>query len=190
MEKCTLKSKANLEPTRIYCREEGIKSATCTDLIFTNAAELCSKTISIPVYCSDHNLVAIGRKTKVPKAVQKIIIKRMFKNFNKANYYENVTHIDWTAVLSKEDPDQALQAFNDLLRPVIEKHAPVRKQTVRNVMAPWLDKELQELMEQRNKAKVEAIKSADVSQWNVHRKLRNKVTKFNKTKKRCTIKEE
>ena len=83
-----------------------------------------------------------------------------------------------------------MQAFNDLLGPVTEKHAPVRKQTERNVKAPWLDQELKELMEQRNKAKVEAIKSADVSQWNIYRKLRNKVTKLNKIKKRCTIKEE
>ncbi len=78
----------------------------------------------------------------------------------------------------------ALHAFNDLLGPIIDKYAPVKKQTVRNVGAPWLDQELKELMDQRNKAKAEAIRSADVSLWNIYRKLRNNVTKLNKNKKK------
>ncbi len=36
------------KPTRICCRADGLKTSTCIDLIFTNAAELCSKTISLP----------------------------------------------------------------------------------------------------------------------------------------------
>lgn len=66
------------KPTRVCHKADGSKSCTCIDLIFTNVVELCSKAISIPVGCSDHNIVAIGRKTKVPKSGQKIVLKRMF----------------------------------------------------------------------------------------------------------------
>lgn len=165
------------KPTRVNCKADGSKSSTCIDLIFTNVAELCSKAISIPVGCSDHNIVAIGRKTKVPKCGQKIIQKRMFKYFNENNYYNEVRNIDWSTVLQEEDPNTALNVFNSLLMSIIDKHAPVKKRTVRNVTSPWLDQELRQYMAQRNQAKAEAIKSDDALQWVLYRKLRNYVTK-------------
>lgn len=109
------------KPTRICCRAD---LQHLLDLIFTNAAELRSKTISVPVGCSDHNLVAI---TRFKKSGQKIIFKRIFRNFNEGNYYDNLRNIDWSIVLSKEDPDLALNVFNDLLGPIIDKYAPVKK---------------------------------------------------------------
>ena len=171
------------KPTRICHKADGSKSSTCIDLIFTNVAELCSKALSIPVGCSDHNIVAIGRKTKVPKSGQKIVLKRMFKYFNENNYYEEVKNIDWSTVLQEEDPNTALNVFNKLLMPIIDKHAPLKKRTVRNVSSPWLDQELRHYMAQRNEAKVQAIKSGDTQQWDLYRKLRNFVTKLNKIKK-------
>jgi len=48
---------------------------------FTNATDLCSKAISICVGFSDHNFIAINRKSQILKLGQKIIIKRMFKYF-------------------------------------------------------------------------------------------------------------
>lgn len=177
---CNL-SQVITKPTRICSRADGSKSSTCIDLIFTNVAELISKVISMPVGCSDHNLIAIGRRTKVPKSGQKIILKRIFKYYNENDYYNEVRNIDWTTVLREEDPDLALDVFTNLLIPIIDKHAPVRKQTVRNVTAPWLDQELKQYMMQRNRAKAEAIKSGDVLQWGKYCKLKNYVTKLNKT---------
>ena len=78
------------KPMRIRCRADGSQSSTCIDLTFTDVAELCSKAISIPVSCRDHNLIAVGRRTKVPKSGQKITLKRMFKYFNENNYYDKV----------------------------------------------------------------------------------------------------
>ena len=49
--------------------------STCIDLIFTNVSELCSKVTFIPIGCSDHNLIAIGRKTKIPKGGQKVTLQ-------------------------------------------------------------------------------------------------------------------
>ena len=180
---CNLKQVVK-KPTRICSKADGSTSSTCIDLIFTNVSELCSKAISIPVGCTDHNIVAICRKTKVPKSGQKIIQKRMFRYFNENNYYNDVSNIDWSTVLHNEDPNTALEAFNGMLIPVMNKHAPVKKKTVRSTTAPWLDNELRQHMTQRNNVKAEAIKSNDAAKWSIYRKLRNYVTKLNETKKR------
>ena len=171
--------------TRIFSRADGLKTSTCIDLLFTNAAELCSKAIVIPVGCSDHHLIAIARKTKVPKSGQKIIFQRMFKKFDESKYYNEVNAIDWSTVLEESDPNGALSVFYELLMPIIEKHAPLRKKTVKHAKAPWLDEEMRDQMMARDRAKAEAIRSGESQQWDTYRKMRNYVTKLNKAKKRA-----
>lgn len=172
------------KPTRIFRRADGIKSSTCIDLIFTNVAELCSKAISLPMGCSDHNLIAVGRKTKIPKRGQKIVLKRSFKHFNENNFCDEVRQVDWSQVLQEDDPNLALGVFDHLLFPIVNKYAPVKKLTVRNVRSPWIDQDLKVHMMERDRAKAEAIKSGGEQEWNKYRKLRNFVTMLNKKKKR------
>ena len=50
--------------------------------IYTNVPEHCSKAVSIAIGFTDHNLVAIARKIKVPKVGNKIILRRSFRRFN------------------------------------------------------------------------------------------------------------
>ena len=52
------------------------------DHIFTNCSYLCSKTLSVPVGCNDHNFVVTVRKAKVPKSGPKIVYSRLMKTFN------------------------------------------------------------------------------------------------------------
>lgn len=170
--------------TRVSYRSDGTKIATCIDLIFTNAADLCSKAISMPVGFSDHNLVSVNRKTKVPKSGQKMIVKRIFKHFNENEYCEEVRNVDWSKILVEDDPDRALEAFTSSIMPIMDKHAPLRRITVRTIAAPWVDLELKEHIKLRNELKAEAITSGNSILWNKYRKLRNYVTKLNRTKKR------
>lgn len=51
-----------------------------------------------------------------------------------------------------------MNVFASMLLPIIDHHALLKKQ---NVMALWLDQELQEYMLQRSQAKAEAVKSDD-----------------------------
>ena len=42
-------------------------------------------------------------------------------------------------MINEEHPDAALDEFKKLLLPIIDKHAPVKKRTVK---AQWIDEEL------------------------------------------------
>ena len=64
------------QPTRVDTNSTGMKSSICIDHIFTDAAEMCFKTVSKSIGCSDRNIVAISRKTKVPKPGPNIVYKR------------------------------------------------------------------------------------------------------------------
>jgi hypothetical protein len=61
------------QPTRVVTNSTGMKSSTCMDHVLTNTAEICFKAVSKSIGCSDHNIVAISRTTKVPKAGPNIV---------------------------------------------------------------------------------------------------------------------
>ena len=172
------------KPTRISLKGDGTRVATCIDHIYVNLPEVCSASISVPIGCSDHNLVAVVRKTKVPKPGVKILKKRSFNHFNVEKYKEDIKNAEWSEVFLMQDPEEALLAFNRILMAVVNHHAPVRKFTVRNVDTPWLNEELKGHMKERDQAKLSAISSGLKSDWQVYCKLRNVVTKSNKKEKK------
>jgi endonuclease/exonuclease/phosphatase (EEP) superfamily protein YafD len=57
------------QPTRVVTNSTGMKSSTYIDHIFTKAVEMCFKAVLKSIGCSDHNTVAISRKTNISKAV-------------------------------------------------------------------------------------------------------------------------
>lgn len=134
-------------------KRDGTQSLTCIDHIFTNASELCSKAVSVPIGCSDHNLGAIVRKAKVPKPGPKVIFKRSYKRFNQEQFVQDVKNVCWSEMLSKTDPEVALGIFYEIFLPLVEKHAPLKKFTVENVRSPWLDSELKDYMHERDRVK-------------------------------------
>lgn len=154
------------------------------DHIFTNSGDFCTKAISVPVGCSDHNLIAMVRKTRVPKAGHKIIVKRSYKSFTEDGFTEDVRNICWDDVLISKNLDAAVEVFNKLFLEVSDKHAPIKKRTVRKVRAGWIDTELRDCMVQRDEAKRVANVSNYETDWQIYRKLRNYVTKLNKKKKK------
>lgn len=183
MNECNLSQRLNV-PTRIFSNNEGVKSSTCIDHIYTNAAELCSKAISRPVGFSDHNVIAMVRYTKVPKPGPKIMLQRSYKFFNENNFIEDIKNVIWDEVMDSSDVNTALKAFTGRLFPIIDKHAPLKKFTVRSTYAPWLDEEIKHLMSNRDTLKCAAVKSGDPSDWSVYRTARNMVTKMNRHKKK------
>lgn len=82
------------------------------------------------------------------------------------------------------NPDSALMKFNKVSVKVKEKHAPMKKFTLRSINTPWLDNEFKEYVIERNQAKLTANRSNFKSDWQVYRKLRNFVTKLNIKKKK------
>ena len=170
--------------TRIHLKHDGSVSKTCIDHIFTNYHDLCSNALSIPVGFSDHNVVVLVRKAKLPQSGQKVLLMRSMRNFNENSFLLDVSNICWNHILESDDPNAALESFNNKFLRVIDTHAPMRKQTVRKVNCPWVDSELRDLIKQREDAKKQAVITGYESDWQVYRKLRNHIVTINKKKKR------
>ena len=180
---CNLTQMVN-EPTRVFCNVVGQTSATCIDHIFTNNSELCSKAISAPIGFSDHNLVAIVRKTSIPKAGPKILYKRSYRRFCENDFIRDIENIDWSQLLTLNEVEKAIQLFNELFLSVADRHAPLRKFSVGATKSPWIDSELRESMRKRDELKKAAMDVKGIEKWQEYCVMRNKVTKLNRKKKK------
>ena len=134
---------------------------------------------------SDHNIVALTVKTKVPKAGPKVIHRRTYKTFLGNDFISDVENIEWDTVLEKMDVNAALDSFMKLFSAVCDKHAPIKKLTVRSLKAPWLDEEVRNGMRERDLLKKSV--SGNVADWQAYRSLRNKITKLNRQKKKILL---
>lgn len=172
------------KPTRICLRKNGHRSSTCIDHVFTNAPELCSASLSIPVGYSDHNLIIVNRSTKLTKTGPKMIYKRSYKSFKEDQFIDDVKNNSWSKIYSKTDPEEALEEFTETFMKLVEKHAPLKKFVVRSTRTPWLDREIKDCMKKRDNAKRTAIITGNQCDWIFYKQLRNSVTKLNRDKKK------
>ena len=145
---------------------------------------MCSTPVSVPVGFSDHNCVAFSRKTKLPRACPKIIMKRTYRTFNEDNFLNELGNIQWDGVCTIDDVDTSLNLFMDLFMRIVNNNASLKKFTVKAKSAPWIDTELKSLMSKRDEAKKVAVLSCSPVDRKLYCTLRNHVTKMNRGKKR------
>ena len=95
--------------------------------------------MSVPIGCSDHNIVVIARRSKVPKAKPRVVYRRSYRCFSQDLFLEDVSKICWSNIYKEKEPDAALNSFLRKFQPVIDKHAPIRKLTVMHVSVKSLE---------------------------------------------------
>jgi hypothetical protein len=73
-----------------------------------------------------------------------------------------------------------MRSNQKLLIPVTNKHAPIKKITVKMVQSPWIDEKLKNCMVERDEPKGMAIRYDSPTDWQTYCKCINHVTKLNK----------
>lgn len=124
-----------------------------------------SKSESVSVGFSDHNLVAVARKLRVPKVGPRVLHQRSFRSFYESDFIRDIKRVQWGRVGAINNVEKALQLFIVLLLEATDKHAPIRKFTVKARKPSWLDDEQKALMAQMDRKKKVAIKSGDAADW-------------------------
>ena len=88
-----------------------------------------------------------------------MVYKRSYNTFCNNSYVVDVSNICWSVVYNEEQLDTALETFMELLIPGTNKHAPIKKMTVKTIQSLWIDEELKMCMVERDETKGIANKS-------------------------------
>ena len=155
-------------PTRITK-----ESKSLIDIIATNRPESISSSIVFPSSISDHDLVGCMRKINHQKYTSKTIKCRNYKSYNPTSMNVDFENVNWLPVTSAPDVNTALNIFNTIVRDIFEKHAPTLNKRSKGRSCPWIDAELKNVMNRRDKILRKARKTNNDDDWRVYKTLRN-----------------
>ena len=160
------------EPTRITS-----SSSTLIDHIFTNSPDKISCAGVSHVSISDHSLIYAYRKLSTDRATKghSSVNYRSFKNFDPAKFRHDIENQKWAYVGEFEDPDEMWHVWKAIFNCVVDKHAPFCTKRVRAFKSPWISSQLKDEMHKRDAQKFKAIRSNDLPDWFLFRKMRNSV---------------
>ena len=98
---CCLKQVVT-QPTRLSTNNKGINTASCIDHIYLSADDLYTKAVSVPIGCSDHHIVVVARKMKVPKARPRVIYKSLTEVFlRKPSWKRSIKYVGLRSKIQK-----------------------------------------------------------------------------------------
>ena len=166
------------EPTRFENQKGSI-----LDHIYCNNSNLIAGSKVGNNSISDHQPIFCTLSLKLPKNVRKGHTFRMyrnFKNFSSASFLDDLRDIDFSEVTNCDDPNKASELFLQLLLAVIDKHAPIRKRRVKQIVIPgWLTENIKQEMKIRDEIKKKHGKCE------AYKKCRNKVTELIRKSKKA-----
>ena len=115
---------------------------SCIDHIYTNCRYKCSVQSVTNFGDSDHNIIGFVRLTKEPNEVSCTIRKSSFKYFDKEQFLQDISEVNWTDVLCCNDLDLAVSMFSDSFRYILNMHAPWVMYQKRKSFKPSISKKL------------------------------------------------
>ena len=142
------------KPTRITEH-----TRTRIDLFFTSRPEFYVSGV-LPVSFSDHSAIFGVRKLhRIPLPSPRIITARNYRHYDPALFSECLNNILWDIIDLEQNPNEALECFNDLFQTAADKYAPVVPRRVRGNSVPWLTPCIKDLMHERDLQHKKAIKT-------------------------------
>ena len=153
----------------------------CYDLILTNAKHNFQNTKSLTSGFSDfHNMTITVMKTTFVKADPIKINYRDYKNYSPINFRYELTE----KLSCGGECNNNYNKFQHILCEVLDKHAPIKKKTLRANNSPFMTKSLRKMIMNRSRCKNAFYKNKTSENWENYRKLRNDCVKMTKKVKK------
>ena len=109
---------------------------------------------------SDHYMMHCVRKFRgASRRQHKNISTMQLKNFNSADFINDILSIDWKGIVSNNDDVTVIvEQWTSSFLLILEKHAPLRERRVSEKFSPWLKKDLKLMSVTRDKLKKQAVR--------------------------------
>merc|ERR1712002_780136 len=168
------------EPTRVTQN-----TITLIDHIHSNSTDKICQSGVIKSGISDHYIIYCTRKVVKGQINKHNTVKtRSMKNYSKESYVESLERHDWSVVINCEEVNLATEKLKTLITYSMDEVAPERESRIKIRTEPWINNEILELIDERDKPLILANKKkSNLELRKYYNKLRNKVTKLIKRTK-------
>ena len=152
---------------------------SCIDLILTNKSRNFKNTTTIDFGLSDfHKMIITSFKFQYKPGNPKIVYYRQYKHFDRREFENELKQTFMNYSINSYD------AFEDKFLELLEKHAPLKKKTLRANDAPYMTKTLRKAMMKRTELANKYDKTRNLEDYTKFRKHRNYVNKLYKRERR------
>ncbi|CAK1594935.1 unnamed protein product [Parnassius mnemosyne] len=123
---------------------------------------------------SYHDLLFLSYKLRSPKVKSRVLLLRNFARMDVDRLKNDAASINWSLIDETTDVDEQVRLLNAFIMQLYDKHAPLRPIKLKYLPAPWLTKEIKDLMTRRNLAKAKFKKDPCNINREKYRILRNR----------------
>ena len=159
------------------------QSDSLLDHVWINCPGRLSSHINVLRTLSDHNVVGANISLREIKTGGHNVTRRKWKYFKESRYILKLQNIDWTDLYLENNIDVANTLFENKLGDVLDSGAPMATIQQRTHYSSWLDVRTKACMLERDLAREVARLSQQPSDWDKYRRLKNLVTKMQRSDK-------
>ena len=121
-------------PTRVTA-----STKTYLDVILVSHPERFASSGTLRTGISDHDLIYIVRKQKLPKPIVRSIEYRSMKNFDQSAFVSALRHTPWDTAYAFDDVNDIWYHWESLLKQAIDDHAPIKGKKLKSNHLPWIN---------------------------------------------------
>ena len=151
------------EPTRLTSPGKG----SLLDLCFTNSSHI----IQYGVGSWNHEPIYITRKHKPKTKVKASFEGRTYRNYDLANFQNEIKNLSWNYFFTIEKPDLAWNYLLNQIKPIIDRHCPSKLYNIKNMKDPWITNESLEMIHDKDYFLAKAKKHGKIDDWRIARNL-------------------
>ena len=154
-------------------------SSSLIDHIYTNDTRKISQSGVIESGISDHFITYCTRKIVRGQIGKHNTVKiRPMKDYSKESFIDLLNECDWDLVCQSRDVNEAWEKFSTMFTQVLDDIAPEKEIRIKGRTEPWIDAEILELMQERDRALFNANRNkSDTELRKKYNRLRNKIIK-------------
>jgi hypothetical protein len=160
-----------LNPTRVTNTSKSL-----LDVILVSHPERFAVSGNTQLGISDHDLVYLVRKQKLPKPKARLIEFRSLKNFDRSAFISDLKNVPWDSSYVYDDVDDVWLHWSSLFKQVLDNHAPVKQVRLRSNQLPWINADIQNQIRLRNHLYRKFRKISSEENWVKYKTQRNLVT--------------
>ena len=152
-------------------------SSTLLDIVLTSPPERLAASGNLQVGISDHDLIFVVKKQKLPRPKATTVDFRSTENLDQNVFLSDLSlNVPWNSSKIFKNIDDIWSHWSGLFKQVLTEHALVKRILLRNNQLPWISPDIQMQIHTRNRLYKRFRRVPTDLNWSKYRKQRNSVT--------------
>ena len=148
-------------------------TSSLIDVILVSNADRMSTSGNLHLSVSDHDLIYVIRKQRLPNPKARTIEFRTTKNLDVNSFVKDLEEILWDSAYAYDNIDDIWHHWATLFNQILDKHVPLVQKKIGNRQIPWITAQIRKEIRKRNQLYKKFRKNSTNMNWIKYKEQRN-----------------